>query len=503
MPATESSRPYDDALAYLYGRINYERLGHAGRSRWRLKLDRMRRLLGRLGDPHVGLPIVHVAGTKGKGSTATMVAAALSEAGYATGLYTSPHLECLQQRMQINGLACSAEELVSLVDTVRPAASEMDRLADGDPAGQPTFFEITTAMALLHFKLRRVQAAVLEVGLGGRLDSTNVCRPLVSVITSISFDHTQQLGKTLRAIAGEKAGIIKPGVPVVSGVLQDEPRQVVAETAHRRQSPLRQLDEHFEAHYLGPVAVEDETSRASATIRGRMHYARRDGGSPSLSHKFGGELADLRLGLWGRHQAANAALAVESLLLLREQGWSISETALRRGLAAARCPARVEVVSQRPRIVLDVAHNVASVAALIETLEEYLPATRRTLIFATSKDKDARGMLQLLAPRFDRILLTRYRNNARCASLADLQAVLEEVVQQRNLPPRCVTLHDDPHEAVDSAIGEADDQRLLCVTGSFFLAAELRSVLLARGNAALLTTTGANSAGVAIPRAAG
>ena len=236
------------ALRFLMDRIDYERTLSMPCSEEAFKLDRMRELLRRLGDPQNRMPIVHVAGTKGKGSTAAMMAAVLSAAGYRTGLFTSPHLDRVEERIVIDGQPCSAEELAALVELVRPAVEALDRetevekgtgpICRNDPEGAahklelspcpplgPTYFEIITAAALCHFARRRVDAAVLEVGLGGRLDSTNVCTPAVSIITSISFDHVKQLGDTLAAIAAEKAGIIKPGVPVVSGVTADEPRK--------------------------------------------------------------------------------------------------------------------------------------------------------------------------------------------------------------------------------------------------------------------------------------
>ncbi|MEX0613266.1 MAG: Mur ligase family protein, partial [Pirellulales bacterium] len=204
------------ALHWLMGRINYERTALIAYQERQLKLDRMRQLLTRLGQPDAGMKIVHVAGTKGKGSTAAMIAGMLTAAGYRTGLFSSPHLERIEERFAVDGQPCTADELVALVNRLRPVAHAMDEeaAADGDPTAGPTYFDVTTAMALLHFVEREVDAAVLEVGLGGRLDSTNVCLPAVSVITSISFDHMKQLGNTLAAIAREKAGIIKPGVPV-------------------------------------------------------------------------------------------------------------------------------------------------------------------------------------------------------------------------------------------------------------------------------------------------
>ena len=212
---------YQDRLDYLYGRLNYEWLGMP-RSSGQLRLGRMRRLLKRMGDPHLGLRIIHVAGTKGKGSTSAMIAAALSASGVRTGLYCSPHLHRLEERFTVDAKPASPSELIDLVDVAREAVEQLER--EDNPSGHrgPTFFEITTAMGLLHFARRQVGAVVLEVGLGGRLDSTNVIRPVLSVITSISFDHMRQLGNTLALIATEKAGILKRGRPGISGVRDPE-----------------------------------------------------------------------------------------------------------------------------------------------------------------------------------------------------------------------------------------------------------------------------------------
>ena len=255
-----------DSIEFLLGRENYERWRKMPYDPARMGLDRMHQLLEAIGSPQRGLPIVHVAGTKGKGSTSAMIAAALSAAGYRTGLFTSPHLERIEQRMTIDGQPCEVEEFTTLVDLLRPAVEALDRRAAKDQTG-PTFFEIMTAMAFLHFARQKVQAAVLEVGLGGRLDATNVCQPVVSVITSISFDHVQQLGNTLAAIAGEKAGIIKPGVPVVSGVVAAEARDVIRQVCRKRSCRLVERDVDFAFDYHPPRHLEREAASGQVVYR--------------------------------------------------------------------------------------------------------------------------------------------------------------------------------------------------------------------------------------------
>jgi dihydrofolate synthase / folylpolyglutamate synthase len=455
VPVTFSCR--DDAVRYLAGRIDYERALAVPYGRGEFRLDRMRELLARLGNPERRMPIIHLAGTKGKGSTAAMIGGVLTAAGYRVGLFTSPHIDRVEQRIAIDGQPCSGEELVALVERLKPVVAAMDRLPaspDSPAENQPTYFEITTAMALVHFAQRRVRAAILEVGLGGRLDSTNICQPVVSVITNISFDHTQQLGNTLAAIAREKAGIIKPGVPVVSGVVEDEPRAVIREICAERNSPLVELgvDFHFNYH---PPRQRDSAAMPTVDFRDRRGDAYRG----------------LTLRMLGRHQAANAAVALAALGEMRRMGWELPEAAVRAGLAAVACPARIEIVARQPLVVIDAAHNRASVEALVAVLQESFAAGRRWLIFATTQGKDLRGMLEVLLPAFDRVILTRYTDNPRSVPPETLADVAESLTGSR--PPIAAT----PAEAWDAARRAAAAEDLICVTGSFFLAAEIRGIM--------------------------
>ncbi len=469
-------------------RIDYERSLSMPDAEEAFKLDRMRALLHRLGDPQSHLPVIHVAGTKGKGSTAAMTAAVLAAAGYRTGLFTSPHLDRVEERIVVEGQPCSPEEFAGLVEGVRPAVEALDRVAaQSDPREQgPTYFEILTAAAFCHFARRQVDVAVLEVGLGGRLDSTNVCTPLISLITSISFDHVKQLGPTLAAIAAEKAGIIKCGVPVVSGVIADEPREVVREMARRNGCRLAELGVDFDVEYHPPQRLDQTPSLAHFDFRYR-----------AASH-----FSDIALGLLGRHQAANAALVWAAADELRQRGWTIPEAAVRRGLAEVVWPARVEVVARRPTVVLDAAHNAASVAALVEVLAESFLARRRWLIFATTQEKDLRGMLERLAGRFDEVIFTRYLNNPRGVPPDELQALAAELLpaslqaeggsgavigsplplagEGPGVRAANTAIAHTPAEAWDMVhrLATADD--LICISGSFFIAAEMRRQLAAR-----------------------
>ena len=431
-----------DAIQFLLGRENYERWRSIPYDPARMGLERMRQLLEEIGSPQQNLPIIHVAGTKGKGSTSAMIAAALSAAGYRTGLFTSPHLERIEQRMAIDGQPCTVEGFIDLVDRLRPAVEALDRRAGHPLAGQgqsgPTFFEITTAMALLHFQRQNVQAAVLEVGLGGRLDATNVCQPEVSVITSISFDHTQQLGNTLAAIAGEKAGIIKPGVPVVSGVVEPEARDTIRQVCRIRGCRLVERDTDFTFDYRPPRHLERKAAPGRVIYRqvtdNRAQVASpkpEPGGPPGLTPGARQCSAAFDLALPGRHQAANAATALATLDVLRQALWNIPPVAVQRALAGLSWPARVQVVSRRPAVVLDAGHNVASIQALVETLEESFSVDRRLLIFATTHDKDVHGMIQRLVGHFDELYFTRYTNNSRAVPPQELQQAAEELTGRR------------------------------------------------------------------------
>ena len=400
--ANRMAAGHASALEFLLGRIDYERTAVVPYSQRHMKLDRMRQLLNRLGNPDAGMPIVHVAGTKGKGSTSALVASILHSAGYETGLFSSPHLENMEERFAVGGLPCPPDEFVALVQRLQPVVQAMDEEAvqTGDVSLSPTYFELTTALALLHFAQSQVDLAVLEVGLGGRLDATNVCQPLVTAITSISFDHTKQLGNTLAEIAAEKAGIVKPGVPVFCGPLEASARSTISAIAARHGSRMYEIGCDFLYDYSPPQSLEVEQRFGKLSVSGEIV-------GECFSKK------DLPLGLIGEHQAANAALAVAVTEELRRQGWSISEESIRQGLAELILPARIEVVSRQPAVVLDVAHNVASAEALVDALQTSFDALRRTLIFAASRDKDVAGIVRVLLPHFQEVILTEFQENPR------------------------------------------------------------------------------------------
>lgn len=446
------STPYLAAIDYLYAHINYERTAETKPYAFRLR--RMNELLDRLdlrGVSGAELPVVHIAGTKGKGSTATMVAGMLSAAGIRAGLYTSPHLVALEERFVVDGVAATQDEVVHLVGAVREVAAALSE----HHCGPPTFFDLTTAMALLHFKRSGCQAVVLEVGLGGRLDSTNVCSPTVTAITSIGLDHQHILGHTLAEIAAQKAGIIKPAVPIVSGLATGEAAETIDAIAQQRRAPLYKIGRDFDFRLAAPG---DSWGESLQVISHRREILPRAG---------------WHVPLVGLHQGRNATIACVILDLLARAGVITPLEAQARGLANVRCAGRIERFIQRDgsEILLDTAHNVDSIAVLCECLEQRAAGRSISVIFGTSRDKEHRPMLKRLSRIADRLILTRYHGNPRyrdpAEMLAELPAGTDASIQER--PEIALQM------ARSAAVAAKD--HLIVICGSFFLAAEIRPLL--------------------------
>ncbi len=462
---------YQQSLDFLFGRLNYERMGSSKYSTQDFKLGRMQELLERLGNPQNQVPTIHVAGTKGKGSTSVMMAEMLSAAGYAVGLFTSPHVTRYEERILVNGQQLEPEELIELVTELSAVVAQLDRASEGPG---PTFFELTTALAWMQFARRRVDFAVMEVGLGGRLDSTNVCAPLVTVITNISYDHTALLGNTIEQITREKAGIIKPGIPIFSGVTQPEAIAVLEEISREKQAPLYLLNRD----YFGErVEVEGEPVLATSSglpcqqIQVRTPWA---------------VLEQIPVSLLGAHQAINATLAVTVLDYLQQQGSEMPLDQLRKGMIELKWPARIELVRKQPPVVLDTAHNGASIKALVETLASGFSEPDRVLVFAVTRDKDVQEMLRTLLPHFQTVILTQYLSNPRRIPVEELHSITQSI-QQETANQSELVVADSPEAAWLRARAEATEKTLICVTGSFFIAAEMRELLLGATDEAVLS----------------
>lgn len=430
---------YVEAIAYLHGLTDYETKRVSRYSPETFDLSRVERMLEAVGNPHGDFASVHIAGTKGKGSTAAMVESCLRTAGHRTALYTSPHLHTFRERISVAGEKISREHVVTLVEELRPLVERMPGL---------TTFEVITTMAFLYFARSDVELAVVEVGLGGRLDATNVLTPEVAVITSISLDHTYLLGDTLDEIAREKGGIIKSGVPTVTAPQRAEAIRALEEIGERRGAPLIEIsrDWHYEA--------------GTADSAGQSFAVRRmgDGGS-----RFDGEYW---IPLLGRHQLENAASAVAALQVLHERGFHLPVAAVRDGLREVQWLGRLEVLSQDPLVVVDSAHNPYSARVLREALEEWFPERSWVLVFGASVDKDAVGMLETLVPISDYTIVTRAHHPRAMAptELADIVAGVGGGAE--------VSLN--PRKSLERALAVMNPENGVLGTGSIFLVADLR-----------------------------
>ncbi len=383
---------YQQALDYLYSFIDYSLQRTYQYSSRTFDLGRMHALLSLLGDPHKQYAVIHVAGTKGKGSVSAMLESILRAAGLRTGFYTSPHLIDFCERIRLNGAPISHDCLAELVASLRGQVDKVPGL---------TTFEITTAAAFKYFKEEHVGVVVAEVGLGGRLDATNVVTPIVSVITSLSYDHTHLLGNTLAEITREKAGIIKPGIPVVSSPQEGEAMKVLLAVSEERHAPLSLVgrDWHFvpdrhdlegQSFFLWPAQKQAEVDALLA----------RGGDLRPISARY-------EIPLLGYHQIINAATAVAALHAVEDRGPAVPEEAVRAGLRSVRWEGRFQLLNRSPAVVVDSAHNVDSARRLRIALDDYFPTRRVVLILGVSDDKDIAGMLDELLPRVSRVIATR------------------------------------------------------------------------------------------------
>jgi folylpolyglutamate synthase/dihydrofolate synthase len=406
----------------------------------KLGLDNIKRLTEAMGNPQDSYKIIHVAGTNGKGSVCAMTASILKEAGYRVGLYISPYLEEFNERIQINGVNISNEDLARLATQVKAIIDEMVQ----NGFSHPTEFEVVTAIGFKYFEEQGVDFAVVEVGLGGRFDATNVVKPLVGVITNIGYDHMDVLGDTLPKIAFEKAGIIKKGIRVVSYPQEPE--------------------------VLDVIKVRCKEEDASLTVTALNNISLRDASPHGQIFDYGG-LKGLRIKLLGEHQLLNAATAIEAIRNLQGYSVNIDEKAIKKGLENARWPGRLEVMKENPYIVIDGAHNPQGALALRKAIEDIFDYKKLILIMGILKDKDVDGILRTLLPVADAAVLTK-PNSPRALSAHELN-----IMVMSNMPGLKTYCEDDIKKAVEKGIGLADKDDLVLICGSLYLIGEVRKIL--------------------------
>ena len=429
---------YRQAEEYLNSFVNYEQIPGISYAQPGYSLRHVEELLNRMGNPQFAARTVHIAGTKGKGSVAAMTARVLTASGYRTGLYTSPHFHSLRERISVDGSLISEAEFAATMAEIRPFIESVRQDA---AFRQLTYFEVLTALAFAYFRKEQVDFQVLEVGLGGRLDATNVAKPAVCIITSISLDHTQILGNSLGQIAREKAGIVKPGCWVVISPQPEEAASAIKEICREKEAKVVHVGEDIKWHKTG-----GDMFHQSLVIEGRENNY------------------DVRIPLLGDFQLENAAAAVAALEIVGSAGFAISAADIAQGLAGVEWPGRFQIVQQHPTVLIDGAHNVASMKRLVSNIKEYFSDRRILLVFGTSSDKDIPGIVSELVSLSPQVIVVQARHS-RAASLA----VLAAEFSQRGIE---VESGESVSQALSRALSKADRTDLVCVTGSLFVVAE-------------------------------
>ncbi|MBN1507370.1 MAG: bifunctional folylpolyglutamate synthase/dihydrofolate synthase [Sedimentisphaerales bacterium] len=429
---------YKEAISYLFDRTDYEREEHVRYNVTTFSLERMQKLLALVGDPHAKIRTVHIAGTKGKGSTATMLAKMLEANGLSVGLYTSPHLVHLHERIAVDSEMITDAEMLALLNRIY---ASVEKLSKTDP---PTFFEIMTTLAFLHFADREIDVGVIETGMGGRLDSTNVILPEVVGITSLSIDHKLQLGDTLDRIAMEKAGVFKRGVPAVTVEQEQIALNVLRAQATAIRAPLSVTgsDIDFSCRFETSREHGPHTRICLTTPTSRFEH--------------------LRVPLHGRHQAINCGLALALLDKLKAAGYQIDNDKAAAGLSEVRLAGRMEMICDDPRIMIDGAHNAASIRALIHAIGQNIPYDSMVVIFGCNSDKDIKGMLAELQYGADKVIFTR-SNSTKAMPPQELADAYTELCGKMCQTASCL---GEALQLARSAIGRED---LICITGSFYL----------------------------------
>lgn len=446
------------ANRYLDSLTNFERTRPSTIDTAELKLDRMRALLALLGNPQDALRCVHVAGSKGKGSVCEMVSAAIVGCGYSVGLYTSPHLSHVRERFRINSKPISQREFPRVVARIAEAAQHL-------PAelGPLTYFEATTALALAHFAEKKVDVAVIEVGLGGRLDSTNVITPAVTCIASLQLEHTQILGDTIAKIAAEKAGIFKPGVTAITIPQHQDAMPVLVETARRVGCELR---------VVSPGSIPAPEGTTSLDFNARFEADAEHGPHTRVSlHTPRVSYEHIAVPLKGEHQAFNAGIALAVLDALTEQGLKLPEIGVVDGLASTSREGKMELVHESPRIMIDGAHTPESITALVRAIGACVPTDSMAVVFGCASDKDIDQMLTEIGRGADKIVFTKSTTNPRAADPARLAARYTE------LTGKDATFEPTVKQAINAAARAVSRDDLILVTGSFYIAGEAKALL--------------------------
>jgi dihydrofolate synthase / folylpolyglutamate synthase len=458
---------YQEALAYLYSLSGFELTGTSTRNPEE-NLQRQSRLLEALGNPQLNYTNTLIAGTKGKGSTSAFVERVLREAGIRTGLYTQPDLHTFRERMRVNGILISKDEVAEFVPIVHAAVEEIQQKREFGPY---ITYEVATALALYYFHQQHVQHAVIEVGLGGRLDSTNVTHPLVSVIASISYDHMQILGNTLAMIATEKAGIIKPGGVVVTSARPLEALLAIATVSQKQHARMVRIGSS------GADLAQTEVDKGrlpAISYRYQLEERTEDYQKFTVwipEHTY----TKLEIPLAGQHQLENATLALATLNELHKKGISWNEQALRDGFRNVRWPARIDVVEHNPTVVVDGAHNADSMEQLLQALSDSFVLYRLIVVLSLARDKDLVGIAKALQ-HVDAVILTRMMN-PRAATIESMQEAFAQYAPGVQL----YTTHDS-RAAMNLALDKASRDDLICATGSLYLAGEVLRWAAARGD---------------------
>ena len=436
--AKKAFRSYKEAMHYLFAQTDYEKQSRLRYNADTFSLKRMEKLLSLLGNPHKKTRTAHIAGTKGKGSTATMLGKMLEANGYKVGLYTSPHLTHLHERITVNSEMISQRQMYGLLNRVH---APLEKMAKDDA---PTFFEIMTALAFLHFADTKVDIGVIETGLGGRLDSTNVIDPEVVGITSLSIDHQSQLGETIDSIAKEKAGVFKSGVPVVT--VQQEPNamKVLKSEAAAVDAPLSVTGGDIDFSHRFETSREDgpHTRICLTTPTSKFEH--------------------LRVPLHGKHQAINCGLALAMLDKLKSSGYEIDNEKASEGLNRVSLAGRMEMICNDPRVMIDAAHNAASVKAIIHAIGQNIPYDSMVVIFGCNKDKDVRGILSMLQYGADKVIFTR-SNSPKAMLPQDLGEMYTDICGK--MYQTALSLG----EALQLAKSAVSKEDLILITGSFYL----------------------------------